>query len=43
MYNNDYFMYILDMCSNLDIDELKCLIANIETMIKNKESEENDK
>lgn len=41
MYDNDnIFMAILDMCGNLDVDELKGLIANIEIMIENLESEE---
>lgn len=39
MYNNDTFMYILDLCGNLDIDELECLIGNIETMIENRKEE----
>lgn len=42
MYNDDTFMYILDMCSSLDIDTLKCLIANIEIMIENKEEDEDE-
>ena len=40
MYNDNTFMYILDLCQELDIDELKCLISNIETIIENKEEEE---
>lgn len=37
MYNDSTFMYILDMCQGLDIDNLKCLISNIEIIITNKE------
>ena len=40
MYNDNTFMYILDLCEELDIDGLKCLIGNIETMIENKEEED---
>lgn len=40
MYNDNTFMYILDMCQELDIDELKCLIGNIENIIGNKEEED---
>lgn len=40
MYNEDYMMYILDMCGNLDIDELEGLIANIEILIENKKEDD---
>ena len=40
MYNDNTFMYILDLCGNLDINELECLIGNIETMIENRKEEE---
>lgn len=39
MYNDDTFMYILDLCGNLGINELECLIGNIETMIENMKEE----
>lgn len=42
MYNDNYFMYILDMCANLDIEELECLIDNIKIMIENKKEEEEE-
>ena len=38
--NESKFMYILDMCNDLDTNELQALIDNIEVMIENKESEE---
>lgn len=40
MYSNDTFMYILDLCGSLSINELECLIGNIETMIENLKEEE---
>lgn len=40
MYNDDKFMYILDMCASLEIEELECLIDNIKIMIENKKEEE---
>ena len=39
MENERDFMYILDLCGNLNIEELKGLIDNIEIMIENLEEE----
>ena len=38
--NERIFQEILDLCGNLEIEELQSLIANIQTMIENKEEEE---
>ena len=38
--NESKFMYILDMCQDLDIEELEDLIANIEIIIENRKEEE---
>lgn len=35
--NERIFEEILDLCGNLEINELQSLIANIQTMIENKE------
>ena len=40
MYNDNTFMYILDLCQELDVDTLRCLIGNIEVLIDNMEEEE---
>ena len=40
MNNDNYFMDILDMCDELEIEELEILIGNIEIMIENKKEEE---
>lgn len=40
MYDDRYFMDILDMCASLDVEQLQDLIANINTMIENKLNEE---
>ena len=40
MNNDNYFMDILDMCAELEIEELEILIGNIEIMIENKKEEE---
>lgn len=42
MYNDDLFMQILDLCGNLDINGIECLIANLEIMIENKKEDEGD-
>lgn len=39
--NERIFEEILDLCGNLEIEELQSLIANIQTMIENKEEEVN--
>ena len=40
MYNDNTIMYILDLCQDLDIDELEMIKNNIDVIIENKESEE---
>lgn len=40
MHDDRYFMDILDMCASLDVEQLECLITNINTMIENKLEEE---
>lgn len=39
MYDNNTFMYILDMCQELDTEILKNLIDNIGDIIENREDE----
>ena len=41
--NESRFMYILDMCQDLSINELQALISNIEIIIENKKEEEREK
>ena len=40
MYNDNTIMYILDLCQELDIDELEMVKNDIDVIIENKESEE---
>ena len=41
-FEDETFMYILDMCQSLSDDILKSLICNIETLIENRKEEEED-
>lgn len=41
MFDNDSkFMYILDLCNDLDIEYLESLIGNIECIIETKKEEQ---
>lgn len=42
MYDNNNIMYILDLCQDLDIDELEMIKNNIGVIIENKEEEGED-
>lgn len=42
MYNDNTIMYILDLCQDLDIDELEMIKNNIDIIIENKEEEGED-